>query len=167
MTPRFHSVVSAGALLIAAWLAPVVCLTPLAQAQEGTGTPAAGSIQEELKALRQMIEQQSKQIDMLTAQITRLGSHLGAGSAPLPASNPGGGETAAPAVPPARVSPPQGITPTNVHIIVKGDSLDKIAKQHNTTVAELMRLNKIPDPKRLQIGDQIVLPTAPEKKEGQ
>jgi len=158
MTLRIRSVVSAGAMLIAA------CLAPLAEAQEGT--PAAGSIQEELKALRQIIEQQSKQIDMLTAQITRLGSHLGAASPPLPASNPGG-ETAAPAVPPARVSPPSGITPTNVHIIVKGDSLDKIAKQHNTTIAELMRLNKIPDPKRLQIGDQIVLPTAPEKKEGQ
>ena len=64
-----------------------------------------------------------------------------------------------------------------MHIVVKGDSLDKIAKQHNTTIAELQKLNKITDPKKLQIGQQLTLPPnatpapaatpAPEKKEGQ
>ena len=65
---------------------------------------------------------------------------------------------------------PRVVAPTgNVHIIVKGDSLDKIAKMHNTTIAELQRINKITDPKKLQIGQQIILPptAATEKKEGQ
>lgn len=129
---------------------------------------------EELRALRQLIEQQSKQIDTLTAQITRLGGELerrnvAPATTALPATSaePGAGESApaapVPTVPPtARVVAPAG----NVHIIVKGDSLDKIAKQYNTTVAELQKLNKITDPKKLQIGQQISLPAAapsPEK----
>jgi LysM repeat protein len=165
MTPRIHSVVSCGAFFLAAWF------SPLANAQDAA--PAAGSVQEELRALRQLVEQQSKQIDALTAQITRLGGelerrNLATPSAPL--ADSGAKEAnaeAAPAAPAARVVAPAG----NVHIVVKGDSLDKIAKQHNTTISELQKLNKITDPKKLQIGQQLTLPPAanatPEKKEGQ
>ena len=194
MTPRIHSIVGCGALMLAAWFSPI------AQAQTAPNAPAPGAVQEELKALRQMIEQQSKQIDALTAQITRLGGELerrnmatpatplaenketpDAGPAPAPAgaaaagSAPGTG--AAVAAPTAKVVTPAG----NTHIVVKGDSLDKIAKQNNTTIAELQKLNKITDPKKLQIGQQIILPPkgdaatptpttttpTPEKKEGQ
>jgi LysM repeat protein len=158
--PRIHSVLSFGAVLCAA-------LSPVATAQE----PAAGSIQEELRALRQLIEQQSKQIDALTAQVTKLGGEMErrglASGAPMPAET---GPTAESAAPAARVVTPPGAS-SNVHIVVKGDSLDKIAKTHNTTIAELQKLNKITDPKKLQIGQQIMLPAAPaanpEKKEGQ
>lgn len=177
MTPRIHSVVYCGALLAA-------CLSPNVLAQPGAGAPAADSVQEELRALRQMVEQQSKQLDALTAQITRLGGELerrnmASPAAALPAQAPEGSGAAAesaggapapggtPAAPAARVVAPAG----NVHIVVKGDSLDKIAKQHNTTISELQKLNKITDPKKLQIGQQITLPpaagAAPEKKEGQ
>jgi LysM repeat protein len=171
MTPRIHSVVSRSALALAAFVT---------SAAQGQDAPAAGSVQEELKALRQMIEQQSKQIDSLSAQITRLGGelerrNLATPATPLPAATPteGGGTEPAQAPPAARVVS----APANVHIIVKGDSLDKIAKQHNTTIAELQKLNKIADPKKLQIGQQLTLPPAPnapnaptanpEKKEGQ
>ena len=136
-------------------------------------------MQDELKALRQLIEQQSKQIDSLSAQITRLGGELErrnlvTPSAALPGAPANEAATDTAATPPAArvVSPP-----ANVHIIVKGDSLDKIAKQHNTTIAELQKLNKIADPKKLQIGQQLTLPPVPnaspeknanpEKKEGQ
>lgn len=162
--------------------------SPFAQAQVNTPItqPAGSAVLDELKALRQLIEQQSKQIDSLTAQITRLGGELerrnvvtpstplaetketpDAGAAPAPAgSAPAGAAAAAPT--------PKVVTPAaNVHIVVKGDSLDKIAKQNNTTSVELQKLNKITDPKKLQIGQQIILPPtaaptpAPEKKEGQ
>jgi LysM repeat protein len=188
MTPRIHSIVGCGAFMLAAWFAPIT------HAQEGA-PPAAGSVQEELKALRQLIEQQSKQIDTLTAQITRLGGELerrnmvtpsaglaenkdtpdvGASPAPAGAAPAGTAPTAAgtAAAPTAKVVSPA----PNTHIVVKGDSLDKIAKQNNTTVADLLKLNKIADPKKLQIGQQINLPPkdpaatpapAPEKKEGQ
>jgi LysM repeat protein len=60
-----------------------------------------------------------------------------------------------------------GATATSapVHIIVKGDSLDKIAKQHGVTITELQKLNKISDPKKLQIGQQLVLPPTADKAE--
>jgi LysM repeat protein len=168
MTPRIHSVVSCGALFLAAWF------SPLAHAQN----PApAGSVQEELRALRQLIEQQSKQIDGLTAQITRLGGELERRNLATPAAplaDTAGHEASAEsspaptgAPPTARVVPPA----SNVHIVVKGDSLDKIAKKHNTTITELQKINKITDPKKLQIGQQLMLPpnpaANPEKKEGQ
>jgi LysM repeat protein len=173
MTPRIHSVVSCGAFALAAWF------SPLALAQDAAA--GAGTVQEELRSLRQLIEQQSKQIDALTAQITRLGGELErrnitSPGAPLPDANKTETATetapAAPAAPAARVVAP----PANVHIVVKGDSLDKIAKQHQTTVGELQKLNKITDPKKLQIGQQLTLPpttapapgtATPEKKEGQ
>jgi 2',3'-cyclic-nucleotide 2'-phosphodiesterase/3'-nucleotidase len=58
-------------------------------------------------------------------------------------------------------------TPANTHIVVKGESLEKIAKTHGTTIAELQKLNRITDPKKLQIGQQLVLPPPAPKKEGQ
>lgn len=168
MTPRIHSVVFGSVLALTA------CFAPLAYGQQPA--PAGGAVAEELRALRQLIEQQSKQIDTLTAQITRLGGELerrnatpAATALPATAVEPGATESApAPPVPPAppaaRVVAPAG----NVHIIVKGDSLDKIAKQYNTTVAELQKLNKITDPKKLQIGQQISLPaTAPSPEKPQ
>ena len=160
-----HSVVFGSVLALAAWLAPI------ASGQQAA--PAGGAVAEELRQLRQLIEQQSKQIDTLTAQITRLGGELerrsvAAPSTVLPAASadPGTPEVppAASPAPAARVVAPAG---GNVHIVVKGDSLDKIAKANNTTSAELQKLNKITDPKKLQIGQQIILPaaatTTPEK----
>jgi len=41
---------------------------------------------------------------------------------------------------------------TGVHTVRQGDTLYKIAKQNNTTVQNLMQLNGISDPKKLQIG---------------
>jgi LysM repeat protein len=169
MTHRLNAVVFGTALLCASWFAP------FAQAQQGA--PAAGSVQEELRALRQLIEQQSKQIDALTAQVTRLGSEMERRGqvppAPSTAVNPEETAPAPPAAPAPKVVAPAGEAPAAVHIVVKGDSLDKIAKQHSTTIADLMKLNKITDPKKLQIGQQINLPpqaspaAQPEKKEGQ
>ena len=178
MTPRISSVVSCGALVLAAWF------SPLASGQDAAAPAASvNSVQEELRSLRQLIEQQSKQLDALTAQITRLGGELerrnmAAPAAPLPdtGARDNNAETTPPAPAPAPTPKVVG-PPPNVHIVVKGDSLDKIAKQHNTTIAELQKLNKINDPKRLQIGQQLTLPPkegaapaptpAPEKKEGQ
>jgi len=184
MTPRIHSIVGCGAFVLATWLSPIAQAQTPAKAEPAV--PAGTAVLEELRALRQMIEQQSKQIDSLTAQITRLGGELerrnivtpstplaetketpDAGAAPAPAgSAPAGAAGAAPT--------PKVVTPAaNVHIVVKGDSLDKIAKQNNTTIVELQKLNKITDPKKLQIGQQLTLPPtatptpAPEKKEGQ
>ena len=73
-----------------------------------------------------------------------------------------GTTTATVAVPAARVVTPAA--PANVHIVVKGESLDKIAKTHGTTAVELQKLNRITDPKKLQIGQQLMLPQPTPKK---
>lgn len=122
---------------------------------------AQDAVLAELKALRQQVELQSKQIDSLTAQVAKLQVRLDAATDP---ANPT--STAAPAaavettIPAA--TPPK---PANVHIVVKGESLDKIARTHNTTAAEIQKLNRISQPKKLQIGQQLVLPPSTPKKE--
>lgn len=132
-----------------------------------TFTASAGAqdaVQGELKALRQLVEQQSKQIESLTGQIAKLQARLdGNAEAAVPAAGvtPAAqpGEAAVAAAPPPK--------PANVHIVVKGESLDKIARSHNTTAAEIQKLNRISQPKKLQIGQQLVLPVTTPKKEPQ
>jgi LysM repeat protein len=136
--------------VIASALVFVCAILPGARAQDPA--PAGTSLLDEVRALRQLVEQQSKQIQALSDQVARLTTRLDTGAA---AGNPVVAPAEAPATPRV-VAPPQ--PPPNSHIVVKGDSLDKIAKQHNTTVAELLKLNKVVDPKRIQIGQQIILP---------
>lgn len=123
----------------------------------------------ELKALRQIVEQQAKQIETLTAQLARLNARIEGGTESSP---PASGrvastapETTEFAIPAARAVAPQ--PPANVHIVVKGESLEKIAKSHGTTALELQKINRISDPKKLQIGQQLLLPPPTPKKEGQ
>ena len=150
MTPRNSIIVAACALSLAG------VFTPSVRAQD--------AVQNELKALRQRIEQQGQKIEMLSAQVARLSAQLDGRTANAPAPAP----AAAPAVTPAPAvadftppaTPPK---PANVHIVVKGDSLDKIAKQHNTTAVDLQKINKITDPKKLQIGQQLLLPPSDQK----
>ena len=122
---------------------------------------AQDAVLAELKALRQQVELQSKQIDSLTAQVAKLHIRMDAAADPAnptPAAAPAAeAEAAIPAA-----TPPK---PANVHIVVKGESLDKIARTHNTTAAEIQRLNRISQPKKLQIGQQLVLPPSTPKKE--
>jgi outer membrane murein-binding lipoprotein Lpp len=123
----------------------------------------------EVKALRQLVDQQTKQIETLTAQVARLNARIEGTteSTPpavdrVPPAAPDSGEFAIPAARPVAPHPP-----ANVHIVVKGESLEKIAKLHGTTVPELQKINRIPDPKKLQIGQQLLLPPPTPKKEGQ
>ena len=126
---------------------------------------AQDAVQTELKALRQQLEMQAKQIDSLTVQITKIQARMDASADPATPTPP-----AAPVAKPApaaeatipAATPPK---PANVHIVVKGESLDKIARTHNTTAADLQKLNRISQPKKLQVGQQLVLPPSTPKKE--
>lgn len=125
---------------------------------------AEESVKDELVVLRQLIEKQSSQIEQLSVEVARLRQQL-SGSAAAPAPAPSAAPIPA-AVPVAtnEFAPnaaPVAIEPLNVHIVVKGESLDSIAKLHKTTIAELQRLNKITDPKKLQIGQSLLLPQPP------
>jgi nucleoid-associated protein YgaU len=146
-------------------LAAIALVTLPAQAQD--------AVADELKALRQLLERQTKQLEVLTGQVARLTARVEGGpdvsvtsSGPNTGAAPAAvapGEPGEYSVPVARAVAP----PPNMHIVVKGDSLEKIAKAHGTTIAELQKLNRITDPKKLQIGQQLLLPPTPPKKEGQ
>ena len=117
---------------------------------------AQDAVQSELAQLRKLIDQQNTKLDTLSAQIARLSAQLdGKSSAAAPQPQQAAEEVA----PPPRVIS----AAPKVHIVVKGESLDKIAKQHGITIAEIQKLNKILDPKKILVGQQLTLP--PEKKE--
>ena len=44
------------------------------------------------------------------------------------------------------------------YTIQEGDTLDQVAFDHNTTVAQLLRLNPTIDPTNLQVGQRIIVP---------
>jgi LysM repeat protein len=121
----------------------------------------------EVKALKQLVDQQTKQIETLTAQIARLSARIeGNTEAAPPAAErnaPATPEATEFSIPVARPVAPHAAP--NVHIVVKGESLEKIAKLHGTTVPDLQKINRITDPKKLQIGQQLLLPPPTPKKE--
>ena len=45
----------------------------------------------------------------------------------------------------------------NVHVVARGDTLQKIARDRQVSVADLMKWNNIQDPRRLQIGQELRL----------
>ncbi|MCM1049195.1 MAG: LysM peptidoglycan-binding domain-containing protein [Clostridiales bacterium] len=45
-----------------------------------------------------------------------------------------------------------------IYTVIKGDTLSKIAKKYNTTIAELLKFNSIKNPNRISIGQKIVVP---------
>ncbi len=49
------------------------------------------------------------------------------------------------------------------YVVLKGDNPVKIARKHKITESELLRVNNIDDPRKLQIGQKLVIP-APSKK---
>jgi hypothetical protein len=56
-----------------------------------------------------------------------------------------------PAAPPA----------AGVHVVEEGETLAAIAERYGTTVEELLRVNDVPDPDNVPVGQALVLPTAP------
>ena len=132
-----------------------------------SGIRAQDAAADEVKFMRRMIEQQGKQIELLTAQVAQLSAKIEGGGkspAPAPEAKPAPAESSAEfSAPAARVvAPPAAV---NVHVVVKGESLAKIALVHGTTIVELQKLNRIRDAKKIQIGQQIKLPPQPPQKE--
>ena len=135
--------------------------TLLAQVSSGSASAPAG---DELRTLHQMLEQQSKQLDVLAREVARLNLLLealvptGTGLAPTPAesataSNP---ELSIPKADPAAATSASPSGP--IHIVTKGETLTAIAKRYKVTVPELLKVNKIADVRKLQIGQTIALP---------
>jgi len=145
---------------------------PPAQAQE----PA---VAEELRALRVMVEKQSRQIDTLAEQLVKLRIALEKNAdVPIAASAP----TVATSTAPAAAAPGEGVPKAERaefspdapkaeaadgkrHVVIKGETLTSIAKHYNLTLTELKKANKEVDERKLQIGQNLTIPTpkSPEK----
>ena len=46
---------------------------------------------------------------------------------------------------------------SNVHIVVRNDTLTKISKLHGVSIKELQTINHLPNPNKLDIGQRIML----------
>lgn len=117
---------------------------------------------EELRALRQVVEQQSRQLDALTRQVAKLAAAAEGKPAPQAEPEPA---PAAPAAGEFSINAPKA-EPAGPprHIIVKGETLTSIAKHYNIPVADLQKANKDVVPGKLQIGQAIVIPAVPNAK---
>jgi len=120
---------------------------------------------EELRALRQMVEQQSKQLETLTRQVAKLAGNADAKATPAAEPEPAVPNTPAPAAAPASedfttVRKAEAAGPPK-HVVVKGETLTSIAKHYNIPLAELLKANKEVNERKLQIGQTISIPLQP------
>lgn len=124
-------------------------------------------------------EQQHTQIDALSEQFSRLAVELKAETAERSTATPPHPAPSEPVQPSTPVAVPTAATPEPVvetspqpsaagaspgeseattHTVKKGENLITIAHHYGTTVAELLKLNKIGDERKLQIGQVLSLP---------
>ncbi|HEX8311535.1 MAG TPA: LysM domain-containing protein [Chthoniobacteraceae bacterium] len=167
------------------WLLLSLMISPVAaiQAQEA---PASGE-GNELRQIRQLLEQQSKQLEALAQQISKLAqtadfqhsnaaAHQATGSGsstpPAAASTAPAGPAAGPDGSPAsrtatgsgaEIPRAEAVGGSVKHVVAKGETLTSIAKHYNITVADLLKLNKIENDRKLQIGHSINVPSKPEE----
>ncbi len=63
-------------------------------------------------------------------------------------------------------TPTATVTPTPlVYVVKKGDTLLAIARQYGLTVSDVQSANGIADPRRLHIGQELIIPLLPEDRE--
>jgi len=129
----------------------------------------------QLDDIAKRAELQTKQIETLNGELNRLTEVLLARGTVEPAS-PASAPASASAVAPARTAAPDAASPksatepaapdaptfapdgTPTHLVKRGETLTTIAHQRGTTVSELLRINKIEDERKLQIGQTLLLP---------
>lgn len=136
---------------------------------------------QELRDLRQAVQQQTKQIELLAEQVGRLTRALEgqkggevatkpAEPAPTVAVPTTSAEAAKPPTAEATPTAPEptkaeGIpkaeaVPGTKHVVAKGETLTSIAKHYNISIADLKSANKIDNERKLQIGQILSVPTA-------
>lgn len=130
-----------------------------ARGQSVAPSPSDDPTAAQLSALTKKIEEQNTKIDTLSQQILKLEQQL-------TSARPGviiGEATPTPAPPVAGVVSSESAHPTtgNTHTVARGETLTSIAKMHNVTVSDLQKFNHIENDRKLQIGQTIMIPTAP------
>ena len=135
----------------------------------------------DLHDVLQAVQQQSRQIELLTEQVGKLTRALeaqksaekGAESATKPteptppaapttsieSSKPPATEATAEATKGEAVPKAEAV-PGTKHTVAKGETLTSIAKHYNISIADLKTANKIDNERRLQIGQILSVPAA-------
>ncbi|MCE9610206.1 MAG: LysM peptidoglycan-binding domain-containing protein [Chthoniobacter sp.] len=128
---------------------------------------------QEVHELRRDLQMQTKKIDALSQQLTELGKVMRERADARPAPEPA---SPTPAVaPPKTVAAPREtkpaapapepeapkavpVPPPISHVVAKGETLTGIAKQYNVPLADLLKLNKNTNDRKLQIGQTLKVP---------
>ena len=163
---------------ITAVLAGALFFSPLAAIAED-----AQALQE-IRELKQLIEQQMKRIDELTVEVGRLHQAVEAHKAALAPGPEPKHEVGAPPpfsgftklnptptradVPKAERAKPEPVaeevkseTAAGVkHLVEKGETLTGIAKRYNVTLPDLQKVNKGVNDRKMQIGQTLIIPIA-------
>lgn len=139
---------------IARLIATLSFLAATAPAQD------AADLTNEVREMRKLLEQQSRQIEILTQQVSKLieakpAMNGAAAAGAAPSASAGQEEFSTENAPKADPAHPR-------HVVVKGETLTSIAKHYNVPLAELMKANKGLDERKLQIGQSISLPPPPQ-----
>ena len=122
----------------------------------------------DVAALNQKLDRQSQQLEALAREVSRLSSLIesrGEVGTDLPAPRPAPAATPPaphPSVAPAPPVPPIEAPPGSaIHVVAKGENLTMIARKYGTTIEEIQKTNKIEDDRKLQIGQNLIVPTKP------
>jgi membrane-bound lytic murein transglycosylase D len=132
-------------------------------------------VESEIREIRQLLEQQNRQLDALSRQFSALkdyvtssgGVHPAAPATPQPSPPPTAAIAAAtpPAAsgsatpPPVIAAPPSTPLTAGKHVVAKGETLTSIAKRYNIPLAELEKANPIQNDRMLQIGQTLTIPS--------
>src|SRR5947208_16202273 len=126
-----------------------------------TQTPAPDATKSteavQLEALAKKIEEQNAKIDALSQEILKLEQQLSHArpGVMIGEATPAPATAVAPAASPSH-SPIEG----NTHTVARGETLTSIAKMYKVTVDDLQKANHIEDGRKLQAGQNIIIPTA-------
>ena len=150
---------------------PAICLATLLLVGASTGfsqsSPKATgpTPEDDIRATRQMMEEQSLKLEALTQQVAKITKMLSDVQAAAPVARPAEESSQPAAVIPEAPQASPAMTGSNpVHIVAKGETLTSIARHSKISVADLLKLNKIENDRALQIGQTLVLP-APKAQE--
>ena len=160
---------------IAAALLLTTCFS-FSQEPQNQTPPAA----DDLHNIRALVERQSMQIDALCEQVKRLTHLIESSQPPLaaPVATPAAQPQPSPQQEAVPVAPAVAAVPAQpdgaaTHVVSKGETLTSIAKHYKVSIADLIKLNKIENDRKLQIGQTLTIPTPKtseareEKKENQ
>jgi LysM repeat protein len=136
-------------------MSSLVLWTASAESPAPDAAKSAESAQ--LEALAKRIDEQNAKIDALSQEILRLEQEL---SHARPGVMIGEGAPAAATAAAAAASASHSAVAGNTHTVARGETLTSIAKMYKVTVDDLQKVNHIEDGRKLQAGQNIIIPTA-------